>query len=343
MQPDTSTRDTWTEPGTFEITPGVYRIPLPLPNDGLRAVNVYALVHGGDLVLIDSGWAIAGARALLDEGLDALGCSAGDVRRILVTHVHRDHYTQAVYLRREFGTPVSLGIGDRESLASSMRRDRPPLQNQLAYLRLLGAGELADRVAKLQGPRDPYKTGWEMPDDWLPTARSRARRPPPGRGGHARAHPRPRRVPRPGGGLLFAGDHVLPAITPSIGFEPVLSDDSARRVPGLAGPDAGAAGRAVAARARAGHREHPRAGGRAHRAPRRPARRDRGGHPRRRPDRYEAAARLRWTRRGRALADLDPFNQMLAITETAAHLQVLAAQGRVTRQEADGLRYYLPA
>ena len=28
-----------------------------------------------------------------------------------------------------------------------------------------------------------------------------------------------------GGGLLFAGDHVLPAITPSIGFEPVLSDD----------------------------------------------------------------------------------------------------------------------
>lgn len=62
MQPDTSTRDTWTEPGTFEVAPGIYRIPLPLPNDGLRAVNVYALAHGGDLVLIDSGWAIAGAR-----------------------------------------------------------------------------------------------------------------------------------------------------------------------------------------------------------------------------------------------------------------------------------------
>ena len=58
---------------------------------------------------------------------------------------------------------------------------------------------------------------------------------------------------------------------------------------------------------------------------------------------YEVAARLRWTRRERALDDLDPFNQMLAITETAAHLQLLAAQGRVTRQEADGLRYYLPA
>jgi hypothetical protein len=57
----------------------------------------------------------------------------------------------------------------------------------------------------------------------------------------------------------------------------------------------------------------------------------------------EAAAVLRWTRRGRELADLDVFNQMLAISETAAHLQLLSAQGRVTRHKADGLRYYLPA
>ncbi|WP_308253006.1 hypothetical protein [Pseudonocardia sp. ICBG601] len=30
-------------PGVFRSAPGVYRIPLPLPQDGLRAVNVYAL------------------------------------------------------------------------------------------------------------------------------------------------------------------------------------------------------------------------------------------------------------------------------------------------------------
>jgi len=34
---------------------------------------------------------------------------------------------------------------------------------------------------------------------------------------------------------------------------------------------------------------------------------------------------------------------MLAVTETAAHLQLLAAQGRVTRQESDGLRSYQSA
>ena len=33
----------WTLPGAYEVADGVHRIPLPLPMDGLRAVNVYAL------------------------------------------------------------------------------------------------------------------------------------------------------------------------------------------------------------------------------------------------------------------------------------------------------------
>jgi glyoxylase-like metal-dependent hydrolase (beta-lactamase superfamily II) len=55
----------WTEPGLFTVAPGVHRIPLPLPNDGLRAVNVYAIESGDDLVLIDAGWALEGVADLL--------------------------------------------------------------------------------------------------------------------------------------------------------------------------------------------------------------------------------------------------------------------------------------
>ena len=88
----------WAAPGVYEVDPGVYRIPLPLPHDGLKAVNVYALRDGEGLVLVDSGWSIAEARALLDKSLAALGHGLGDVRRFLVTHVHRDHYTLAVQL-----------------------------------------------------------------------------------------------------------------------------------------------------------------------------------------------------------------------------------------------------
>ena len=337
-------RNAWTEHGTFEVAPGVYRIPLPLPNDGLRAVNVYALVHGADLMLIDAGWAIPGARAVLDQALAALGATAADVGRILVTHVHRDHYTQAIYLRREFGVPVPDAQADRESLAISMDADRVPLQNQLAYLRLLGAGDIADRVASLQGPRDPYKTGWEAPDEWLRDGQVIAHG---GRSldvvatpGHTRGHVV---FHDAGGGLLFAGDHVLPTITPSIGFEPMLADDPLGAFLGSltlirSRPDA----RLLPAHGPVADSAHARVDELIAHHGRRLDETEaviRGGARTAR----EAAARLKWTRRERTLEELDPFNQMLAVTETAAHLQLLAAQGRVGRHEAGGLRYYEPA
>jgi len=34
----------WVDPGAFEVAPSVFRVSLPLPNDGLRAVTVYVIV-----------------------------------------------------------------------------------------------------------------------------------------------------------------------------------------------------------------------------------------------------------------------------------------------------------
>ena len=108
----------WTAPGTYLVAPGVHRVPLPLPTDGLRAVNVYVVEDDGALVLIDSGWALEQARTALTAALAALGAGLGDVRSFLVTHVHRDHYTLAVQLRREFGSAVSLGLGEQQAIAA---------------------------------------------------------------------------------------------------------------------------------------------------------------------------------------------------------------------------------
>ena len=58
---------------------------------------------------------------------------------------------------------------------------------------------------------------------------------------------------------------------------------------------------------------------------------------------YEVACALRWTRRGRQLADLDPFNQMLAVTETRIHLELLAAQGRLVTSADGDVTVYAPA
>ena len=103
MIPDDDPAGDWTAPGVYRCAPDVYRIPLPLPQDGLRAVNVYAIADGAGFTLVDSGWVLLQSRDLLVAALGRLGGGLGDVRRFLVTHSHRDHYTLAVTLRREFG------------------------------------------------------------------------------------------------------------------------------------------------------------------------------------------------------------------------------------------------
>jgi hypothetical protein len=42
---------------------------------------------------------------------------------------------------------------------------------------------------------------------------------------------------------------------------------------------------------------------------------------------HDVARMLTWTRREHKFGDLDPFNQMLAISETAAHLDLLTLRG----------------
>ena len=57
---------------------------------------------------------------------------------------------------------------------------------------------------------------------------------------------------------------------------------------------------------------------------------------------FEVAGQVGWTSRERALADLDVFNQMLAVNETIAHLDVLADRGALHVEPSGGVRHYLP-
>ena len=49
---------------------------------------------------------------------------------------------------------------------------------------------------------------------------------------------------------------------------------------------------------------------------------------------------LRWTSRDRSLSELDTFNQMLAVSETVAHLDVLASQGELRKRDENGVWVY---
>ena len=335
----------WTEPGLFTVAPGVHRIPLPLPNDGLRAVNVYAIESGDGLVLIDAGWALAETGGLLDAALGQLGRGPAEITRCLVTHVHRDHYTMAVILRQRFGTQVALGIGDRPSLTSSVERGPGHHHRQSAAAAAV-RGRTGDPRAQRDVPRRPAdRQVWEYPDEWLDgratielDGRDLLAVPTPG---HTQGHTV---FADQAAGMLFAGDHVLPHITPSVGFEPVTGElplgdylRSLRLILDL--PDL----RLLPAHGPAGGSSHTRALELlAHHEDRLDACLDRvaaGEHTA-----YAAALALPWTRRGRRFAELDPFNQMLAVLETGVHLDLLAAQGRLTRTVTEEMiSYALPS
>jgi glyoxylase-like metal-dependent hydrolase (beta-lactamase superfamily II) len=336
-----SDMEDWTEPGAFEVAPGVYRIPLPLPNDGLRAVNVYAIHSGSDLTLVDAGWALDESEQRLKVALSTLDAGLADITRFLVTHVHRDHYTQAVAIRRQFGTHVALGIGERAGLAE-VQPGEQPFHNHLRRLRECGAEPVARRLQTLSEIHDfDDLTNYDPPDEWL-TGDTRIDLP----GRRLAVHPTPGHTRGhvvfvdPAAGLLFAGDHVLPHITPSIGFEPApgplpLRDylDSlllVRRLPDLRLlPAHGPVTASVHARVdqlldHHGARLDACAAAVAAGA----------------STAYEAAHRLGWTRRLRPFVDLDTFNQMLAVLETGVHLDLLVAQRRLAAPHAEGVVHY---
>jgi hypothetical protein len=140
---------TWTDPGVHAVAPDVHRIVCPLPGDGLKAVNVYALTGGDGIALIDTGWRSDAIIAALTEGFAALGASLSDLTAIVSTHSHYDHYGLAAHLRELSGAPVCLGEHERANLATAIvreefERDR---EHRQALLRRHGARTLADELA----------------------------------------------------------------------------------------------------------------------------------------------------------------------------------------------------
>jgi glyoxylase-like metal-dependent hydrolase (beta-lactamase superfamily II) len=331
----------WTQPGIYQVARDVFRVPLPMPGDGLRAVNCYLVRGEGGLLVIDPGWNLPSSRPVLEGAFSALDSSLREVREFLVTHVHRDHYSLAVALRTELEIPLRLGIGEQPSLRLLTSPSPPGLAPHLRVLREHGAAALADRVEESRRSSNRVPTQYRMPDEWLIDGQ-RVRHgdraltvvaTPGHTQGHVVFHDVESR-------LLFAGDHVLSTITPSIGFEPAPSTSALRdflsslavlrsRDDALLLPAHGPVTTSVHRRVDELVVHH---GTRLDDAER--ALVDGSMTA------LEVATVLRWTRRARRLDELDDFNQMLAVLETVAHLDLLAAQGRINRDAAGtAIRY----
>jgi glyoxylase-like metal-dependent hydrolase (beta-lactamase superfamily II) len=114
------------------IVAGVWRVPLGM-------VNAF-LVQGDDgLTVIDAG--VAGSAGKILQAVGELGKQPGDVRHILITHLHADHTGGLAELKRETGAQVYMHQADaalvRAGQAWRPARPTPGWINALTYRLLI--------------------------------------------------------------------------------------------------------------------------------------------------------------------------------------------------------------
>jgi glyoxylase-like metal-dependent hydrolase (beta-lactamase superfamily II) len=213
-------------PPVERVRPGVWSIPVPIPNNPLRYVLVYAFETERGIYIVDAGWNTDDAFDTLAAGLTTLGASVADVRGVMVTHIHPDHYGLAGRVRETSGAWVALHPADAALIPDRYFEPEELLARVGALLRQWGAPaeeiegltyasmpvrqfvSLVKPDVLLEDGDKPEVPGWDLQAIWTP--------------GHSPGHlcfwePRHR--------LMLTGDHVLPRITPNIGLHPQSGDN----------------------------------------------------------------------------------------------------------------------
>lgn len=130
---------------------GIHRIPIPVPFAAAGGpVNAYLVEDADGLLLFDAGLGTPEAEAALEAGFERAGRRLDEVRRIVLSHGHVDHYggARSVVERAGGAVPVHAHALDVPKVAESGWRWDERTPYYVAHLLALGVpADAAEAVA----------------------------------------------------------------------------------------------------------------------------------------------------------------------------------------------------
>jgi len=211
----------------MEIAYGIHLVKVPIPDNPLGFLNCYLISGKDGWLMLDTGWHTHEALDALQAGLQSLGLAFTDIATIVVTHVHPDHFGLAGRLKQLSPQTKLLAHKWEWALLESRYIRFADLQRQMGVLlRRHGVADMDVRALQMASMPAMEFVTLTMPDEplyggevlntglynleviWTP--------------GHSPGHIC---LYEPQNQLLFAGDHILPQITPNVSYHVQSGDD----------------------------------------------------------------------------------------------------------------------
>jgi glyoxylase-like metal-dependent hydrolase (beta-lactamase superfamily II) len=328
----------------MRVLNGVHQIKSPGPGTGSWATNVYVIEGGDGHIVVDAGWDSQESLWALQEGLKATLLKLRDIRQVVVTHIHPDHYGLSGKIKQICGAQVAMHRIDAgfisprykdfaelvEKTEQLLRQNGVP-QDELPELR--EASLWMNKYVTPDSPDVMLEDGDTISNDsfhfevlWTPGHSP----------GHICLYEKERK-------FILTGDHVLFETTPHVGFNPLSGDnplgdyvDSLQKLERLKVyfvlPGHGPVFNALGLRTEKilEHHEH------------RKRAIMKSLHDGMKTA-YAIAQEIPWMtdRGGTAFRDLQVWDRRMAVTETIAHLRLLTEEGRVANVDMDGASLYI--
>lgn len=208
-------------PPVEQLAPDVWSVPVDCSEYAIRYTFCYILTGAqNDFVVLDPGLDTPKGRAQLLSAIATIGLRLEHLSAIVVSHFHADHLAMATWLSAASGAPVAMH--ERDAMTAARMTDATELARMdREWIAELGAPvEHLDSIALTTADAERFGgiaapqarvgegtllalSGRSIRCVWTP--------------GHTAGHVC---LVDEDNGLLFAGDHVLPRITPNVGLTP---------------------------------------------------------------------------------------------------------------------------